>query len=144
MRSKAVATLVAAFLATICVAGSVSAAKPPPKVLTADICDKSGSGFQVFWIRYSYSGFKHAQAAGYSIETPEGVFEGTFGLAEDPESGSAVMAFSWGGVVVGSEATAMRATLYASSPNNTVGESAWIPITDNSIGGLTNNGWPPC
>jgi hypothetical protein len=119
-------------------------AKPPPKVLTADICDNSGSGFQVFWIRYSYSGFKHVQVAGYSMETPAGVFEGTFGGAPGSEAGSGVMAFTWGGVVVANEATAMRATLYANSLNKSVGESAWIPITDNSIGGLSNNGWPPC
>jgi hypothetical protein len=126
---------------TLCLAGT-AAAKPPPKVLTADICEYSL--YQTFWIRYTYSGFKHVQAAGYDLDTPNGVFGSTFGLAPDPVSGSGVMAFSWGGVVVANHATAARATLYASSPNKPVGISDWIPITDNSLGGLTNNGWPSC
>jgi hypothetical protein len=135
--------LLFAMVAALCIAGPATA-KPPPQVLSADICDNSGSGYQVFWIRYSYSGFKHLQAVGYSMESSGGVLEAKWGLAPDPETGSGVMAFDWGGVVVGNQATAMRATLYASSPNKTVGESAWIPISDNGIGGLSNNGWPAC
>jgi hypothetical protein len=142
-RTTPLAFLLPIVLATLLAAPAL-AMKPSPSVLTADICDNSGSGFQVFWIRYSYSGFRHARIAGYSIQTSTDVFEGSFGSAPAPESGSGVMAFSWGGVVVNNEATAMRATLYAKSLNKTIGESAWIPITDNSIGGLSNNGWPPC
>jgi len=143
MRRALTIALLAALAATISVAGTASA-KPPPKVLTADVCDNSGRGFQVFWIRYSYSGFRHIQAAGYDFDTPQGVFGSPFGSAPGSESGSGVMAFSWAGVVVANEATAARATLYANSLNKSVAESAWIPITDNSLGGLSNNGWPAC
>ena len=143
MRRTSMLLLLVAVVAML-FAPTVMAGKPPPKVLTADICDNSGSGFQVFWIRYSYSGFKHAQIVGSSIQNASGEFDSSFGLAPGAESGSGVMAFSWGGVVVTNDATAMRAVLYANSLNKTIGESAWIPIADNSIGGLSNNGWPPC
>jgi hypothetical protein len=143
MRRRLPTALMAALAITICLAGT-AVAKPPPKVLTADVCDNSGSGFQVFWIRYSYSGFRHIQAAGYDLDTPGGVAQGVFGLAPDDQAGSGVQAFGWGGVVVINQATAVRATLYANSLNKPVAVSSWIPITDNSIGGLSNNGWPPC
>src|SRR5712691_7555672 len=133
MRRALSISLLAALAATIYFAGTTSAAKPPPKVLTADVCDNSGSGFQVFWIRYSYSGFRHIQAAGYDLDSPDGVFGSPFGLAPGTESGSGVMAFSWAGVVVGNGVTAVRATLYANSLNKSVAESAWIPISDNSL-----------
>ena len=136
-----ITSLLLALVVTLCLAG-VATAKPPPKVLTADVCEYSL--YQTFWLRYSYSGFRHAQAVGYDLDTPDGVLESTWGLAPDPVSGSGVEAFSWGGVIVATQATAIRATLYASSPNKPVGISDWIPITDNSSGGLTNNGWPSC
>ncbi len=144
MRRTWMIALVAALALSTLLAGPAFAVKPPPKVLTADVCDNSGSGFQVFWIRYSYSGFKHIRAPGYGLQTPDGVFQSSFGLAPGSESGSGVMAFSWGGVVVLNRVTAIRATLYANSSNKPVAVSTWIPVTDNSIGGLSNNGWPAC
>src|SRR6266516_6769496 len=118
MRRASITSLLLALVITLGLAGA-AAGKPPPKVLTADVCEYSL--FQTFWVRYTYSGFKHAQAVGYDLDTPDGVFESTWGLAPDPVSGSGVMAFSWGGVIVANQATAIRATLYASSPNKPVG-----------------------
>jgi hypothetical protein len=141
MRRASITSLLLALVVTLCLAGA-AAAKPPPKVLTANVCEYSL--YQTFWVQYTYSGFKHVQAVGYDLDTPDGVFESTWGLAPDPVSGSGVMAFSWGGVIVANQATAIRATVYASSPNRPVGISDWIPITDNSLGGLSNNGWPSC
>jgi hypothetical protein len=141
MRRASITSLLLALVVTLCLAGG-AAAKPPPKVLTADVCEYSL--YQTFWVQYTYSGFKHLRAVGYDLDTPDGVFESTWGLAPDPVSGSGVMAFAWGGIIVVNQATAIRATVYASSPNKPVGISDWIPITDNSPGGLSNNGWPAC
>jgi len=117
-----------------------AAAKPPPPVLTADVCVLDSVTIS---LRYSYSGFKRVFFAGAQFDTADGVLDlGGIG-APDPRAGSGSTGFLWPGTVVNVHATAIRKTLL--SKNLTVlGVSDWIPITDNSLGGLANNGWPPC
>ena len=127
-------------LMTMVFSGTALAAKPPPPTLTADICD-AGGGF--ISVRYTYSGFKRAFFDGFEFETADGVrpVGGAGGL--DPKAGSGAWGFFWAGTVVNVQATAIRVTI-SSKKFEILGVSEWLPITDNSLGGLANNGWPAC
>jgi len=61
----------------------------------------------------------------------------------DPKAGSGVWGFFWAGTVVNVQATAIRVTI-SSKKFEILGVSEWLPITDNSLGGLANNGSAVC
>jgi len=76
-------------------------------------------------------------------DTADGVVPtgGSGGL--DPKAGAGVRGFLWAGTVVNVQASAIRVTI-SSKSLRVLGVSEWLPITDNSLGGLANNGWPAC
>ena len=96
-------------------------AKPPPKVLTADVCVLDSVTIS---LRFSYSGFKKVFFTGSQFDTAAGVLDvGGFG-APDPRAGSGSTGFLWPGTVVNVQATAIRTTLMAKNLS-ILGVSEW-------------------